>query len=261
MDEKQLMRISIITVSYNSAATIRDTLESVLAQTYKDIEYLVVDGDSTDGTLEIIKEFEPKFKGRMHWISEPDNGLYDAMNNGIRMATGDIVGIINSDDFYIHPDVIEKVADTFQFQNSLEAVFGDVRFARGNNIDKTIRYYSAKKFTPKRFRFGFMPPHPTFFTKKDNFEKYGYYHTNFTIASDYELLIRFLYTHQLKYQYIPLDMMKMRIGGKSTVSIKSNWILNEEIVRACRENGIYTNMFILSLKYFVKFFELVFTKN
>lgn len=256
-----VLKISIITVSYNSASTIRDTIDSVLFQTYNDIEYIIVDGKSQDNTVEFVKEFEVKFCGRMKWISEPDNGLYDAMNKGIKMATGDIVGIINSDDFYHKPDIIEKVASTFIENKAVKAVFGDVRFVNPNNLDKTVRYYRAKNFNVNRFRFGFMPPHPTFFTYKYNFEKFGYYQTDYKIAADYELLIRFLYTHELKYKYLPLDIMKMRTGGASTKSLKSNLILNKEIVRACRENGIYTNMVILMLKYFSKVWELIITKE
>ncbi len=254
------MKISLITVTFNSGATLRDTIESVLAQTYKDIEYIVVDGLSQDNTVDIIKEYAPRFAGRMRWISEPDKGLYDAMNKGIRMATGDVVGIINSDDFYHRNDVIAKVAEAFK-DKQIEAVYGDVRFVRPDNLNKTVRYYSSKNFSPKRFRFGFMPAHPTFFTYKRYFDEFGYYKTDYKIASDYELTMRFLYTHQLKSQYVPLDFMKMRTGGVSTASWRSNLTLNREIVRACRENGVWTCMPLLFLKYFVKVFELVLTKE
>jgi len=254
------MIISIITVGYNSSNSIRDTIESVLFQTYPYIEYIVVDGCSKDDTVDILKEFEPKFNGRMRWISEKDKGMYDAMNKGIRMATGDVIGIINSDDFYHRNDVVVEIAKAFEDDN-VQATFADVRFVNPDNLDKTVRYYSSKNFSPNCFRFGFMPAHPSFFTYKKNFETFGYYQTDYKIAADYELLIRFLYTHQLKYKYLPLDVMKMRTGGMSTASWRSNVILNKEIVRACKENGIYTNMFILSLKYFVKVFELIFTKE
>ncbi|GHV42947.1 glycosyl transferase [Spirochaetia bacterium] len=251
------MKISIITVSYNSASTIRDTFESILNQTYTDIDYIVVDGNSKDETISIIKEYKPRFKGRMRWISEPDNGLYDAMNKGIKMAAGDVVGIINSDDFYHRNDVIEKVAAAFVDNKDIQAIFGDLRFVNSNNLDKTVRYYSSKYFSLRMFRFGFMPAHPTFFTYKDNFDKFGYYQTDYKIAADYELLIRFLYKSKIIYKYLPFDFMKMRVGGISTASFKSRIILNQEIVRGCRENNIYTNMFILSLKYFTKISELV----
>lgn len=254
------MKISIITVSYNSSKTIRDTIESILIQSYKNIEYIIVDGLSKDDTVSIIKEYEPKLNGKLRWISEKDNGLYDAMNKGIRMATGDIVGIINSDDFYHKNNIISKIAQAFQ-QPDVEAVFADVRFVNPDNLDKTIRYYSSKNFTPKRFRYGFMPAHPTFFTYKKFFDEFGYYKTDYKIAADYELLIRFLHTNKLKYKYLPLDVMKMRIGGASTASIKSNILLNKEIVRACSENGIKTWLPLLFLKYIIKIFEFVRTKD
>lgn len=254
------MKISLITVTYNSSKTLSDTLQSVLNQTYSEIEYIIVDGASKDSTISIIQEYEPKFQGQMRWISEPDKGLYDAMNKGIRMATGDIVGIINSDDFYHRPDILQMVADAFR-DKSVQAVYGDVRFVNDDNLDKTVRYYSSKSFSPKRFRFGFMPAHPTFFTYKKYFDEFGYYKMGYKIAADYELLTRFLYVHKLKCKYLPVDFMKMRTGGASTASVKSNWILNKEIVRACKENGIWTCMPLLFLKYFIKVFELVFTRN
>jgi len=254
------MKISLVTVAFNSASTIRDTIESVLKQTYSEIEYIIVDGKSSDDTVKIIKEYEPLFNGRLRWISETDKGLYDAMNKGIRLATGDIIGIINSDDFYHRNDSIEMIANTFD-DKSIQAVFADVRFVNPTNLEKTVRYYSSKNFTIKRFRFGFMPAHPTFFTYRSYFDRYGYYKTDYKIAADYELLIRFLDNHKLRYKYLSLDIMKMRTGGISTASLKSNLILNKEIVRACRKNGIYTTLPLLYLKYFVKVFELIKTKR
>ena len=143
----------------------------------------------------------------------------------------------------------------------VEAIYGDVRFVKPDNLDKTVRYYSSKHWKPWRFRFGFMPAHPTFFTYKRNFEKYGYYQYDYQIAADYELLIRHLYTNKVPAKYIPVDFMKMRTGGRSTNGVKSNIVLNREIVRACKENGIYTNMPLLFLKYFIKVLELINTKN
>lgn len=254
------MKISIITVTFNSGKTLHDTIQSVFSQSYPNIEYILIDGSSKDNTVEIIKEYKSQFCGRMKWISEPDKGLYDAMNKGIRMATGDIVGIINSDDFYHRTDIIAKVAEAFQ-DKAVQAVYGDIRFVDPDNLKKTVRYYSSKNFSPRRFRYGFMPAHPTFFTYRKYFDEFGYYKTDYRIAADYELLIRFLYTYHLKIKYLPIDFMKMRTGGASTASIKSNLLLNKEIVRACRENGIWTCMPLLFLKYFVKVFELVFTKE
>ena len=254
------MIISIITVTFNSSKTLRDTIRSVLSQSFLDIEYIIVDGLSNDKTVDIIKEYEPLFQGRLKWISETDNGLYDAMNKGIRMATGDIVGIINSDDFYHREDIIEKVVEVFK-TSTVQAVYGDVRFVRSNNLDKTVRYYSSKYFFSSLFRYGFMPAHPTFFTYRHYFKEFGFYKTDYKIAADYELLIRFLYIHHLKSRYLALDFMKMRMGGASTASVKSNMLLNKEIVRACKENGIWTCRGMNFLKYIIKIFGFIFTRN
>lgn len=255
------MKISIITVTFNSASTIKDTIESVLAQTYEDYEYLIIDGASKDGTVDIIKSYEPLFKGKMKWISEKDKGMYDGINKGIRMATGDVVGIINSDDFYHRADIFSIINKAFEESPSVQSIYGDVRFVRPDNLDKTVRYYSSKNFKPSKFRWGWMPAHPTFFTYRKNFEKFGCYKVDYKIAADFELLTRFLRSHALSSKYVPVDFMKMRTGGKSTSGLKSNWVLNKEIVRACKENGIYTNMFMLSLKYFVKVFEFLQTRD
>lgn len=255
------MKISIVTVTFNSAATIKDTIESVLKQDYKDYEYLIVDGGSKDKTVDLIKEYEPKFEGRIKWISEKDKGMYDGINKGIRMATGDVVGIINSDDFYHRTDIFDIIAKTFEDNKDVQAIYGDVRFVHPDNLEKTIRYYSSKHWKPWRFRFGFMPAHPTFFTYKENFEKYGFYQYDYHIAADYELLIRHLYTNKVPAKYIPVDFMKMRTGGRSTNGWQANVLLNKEIVRACKENGIWTCMPLLFMKYFIKVFELVKTHN
>ena len=255
------MKISVITVTYNSAATVRDTIESVLRQEYQDYEYLVIDGGSKDNTVDIIKEYEPKFGGRMRWISEKDKGMYDGINKGMRMAIGDVVGIINSDDFYHRTDIFSIISKSFEENPGVQAIYGDVRFVKPDNLEKTVRYYSSKHWRPWRFRFGFMPAHPTFFTYKENFEKYGYYQYDYHIAADYELLIRHLYTNKVPAKYIPVDFMKMRTGGRSTNGWKANVLLNKEIVRACKENGIWTCMPLLFLKYFIKVFELLNTKN
>lgn len=255
------MKLSVITVTYNSEVTVQDTIESVLKQEFQDYEYLVIDGGSKDNTIDIIKEYEPKFGGRMRWISEKDKGMYDGINKGIRMATGDVVGIINSDDFYHRTDIFSIISKSFKENPGVQAIYGDVRFVKPDNLDKTVRYYSCKHWRPWRFRFGFMPAHPTFFTNKENFEKYGYYQYDYHIAADYELLIRHLYTNKVPAKYVPVDFMKMRTGGRSTNGWKANVLLNREIVRACKENGIWTCMPLLFMKYFIKVFELIKTHN
>jgi glycosyltransferase involved in cell wall biosynthesis len=246
------MKISLITVSFNSAATIRDTIESVRSQDYRDIEYIVVDGNSKDGTIEIIKSLESEID---KWISEPDKGIYDAMNKAIRMATGEVVGILNSDDFYSSTNIVSQVADAFA-DPTIDAVFGDLVFVDPNNLKKVVRKYSSAKWHPEKFARGFMPAHPTFFVRRKYYEQIGLFKTDYKIAADYELLIRFLYVHKLKYRYLPINMVTMRKGGVSSNGIMSNIILNDEIIRGCRENGIATNVFKVYPKYFTKLFEL-----
>ncbi len=246
------MKISIITVVLNHISTIRSTIESVLGQTHPDIEYIIIDGGSTDGSKELIESYGDKIT---KFISEPDDGMYDALNKGIRLATGEIIGSLNADDIYTSNRILETVAATFK-KTHIDSLFADLHYVRESDLNKTVRYYSGKSFTPARLRFGFMPPHPTFFVKKTLYEEYGYYKTNYHIAADFELIIRFLYTHKASYLYLPMDMIRMTMGGKSTNSLHSKYILNREIVRGCRENGIYTNMPILVMKYFIKVFEL-----
>lgn len=246
------MKVSLITVTYNSSETLQHTIDSVAKQDHSEIEYLIVDGASKDKTVEVIQSNSNVVS---KWISESDRGLYDAMNKGIKLVTGDIVGIINSDDFYHRPDAISEVVKAFQESNA-QCVYADVRFVSPDNLDKTVRYYHSGRFTPEKFKRGIMPAHPTFFTYRENFEKYGYYKTDYKIAADFELLVRFLLKHRLSYYYLPIDLMKMRTGGLSTKSWKSNWIINQEDLRACKENGLKTNYFWLYSRYFRKVLEL-----
>jgi glycosyltransferase involved in cell wall biosynthesis len=254
------IKISIVTITLNSVKTVEDTIHSILNQTYCDIENIIIDGGSTDGTVDLIRRYEPLFKGRLRWISEPDDGLYDAINKGIRMATGDIVGVLHSDDFYHKNNSIELVAETFK-DKQVEAVFSDLRIVSPHNLNKTIRYYSSARFNISRFRYGFMPAHPTFFTYKKYFELFGYYSTDYSIAADYELLVRFLYINKLKYKYIPTDLLKMRYGGRSTASILKKLKFDSEIVRACRSNKLYTNSIIIIFRGLEKLFEFIITKK
>jgi glycosyltransferase involved in cell wall biosynthesis len=246
------MKISIITVTYNSAATLRDTLQSVNSQDYTDIEHILVDGGSTDSTVDIIKSFPHVQK----WVSEKDKGLYDAINKGIQMAGGDVIGILNSDDFFPSKHIVSKIARAFA-DNKVEAVYGDIAFVRPENLNKVIRLYSSKKFTPRRFAFGYMPAHPSFYVKKECYAKLGCYKYDYKIAADYELLMRFIYKNKITHHYIPEILVYMRTGGVSNKNILSRYTLNKEIIRACKENGVNTNMAVLSLKYMNKVFEYI----
>lgn len=250
------MKISLITATYNSDKYLRDTIESVFQQDYPDIEYLIIDGGSKDSTVDIIKEYACKSEGRLHWISEPDKGLYDALNKGFKMATGKVVGILNSDDFFTDSNILSKVAETFKTKKC-EAVYGDIHFVDSIDLKKCIRYYSSAIFRRSLMRIGFMPAHPTFYTYKNLFEKYGYYKTNYRIAADFELLLRFIYVNKINIKYIPLDFVTMRTGGMSTESLNSRKTIMREHLQSFEENNIFTNRFILSLRYPYKIYELI----
>ena len=248
------MKISIITACYNSVDVIRHAMDSVLAQSWGELEYIVVDGGSSDGTVDVIQEYEPKFKGRMRWISEADQGLYDALNKGIRMAGGEVVGILNGDDFFRHARVVESVAQAFNPE--IDATYADIRFVKGAKLDQVTRYYSARRWKPWMLRWGYMPPHPSFYCRRAKFEQLGYYKLDYKIAADYELLIRFLWKGGLRARYINDALIDMRLGGLSTKGVASTITLNREIVRGNRENGVYTNMLMLCPKYLFKVWEL-----
>lgn len=247
------MKISLITVTYNSGTTLRDTIQSVLAQTYRNVEYIVVDGLSKDNTIDIVREYEPQFEGRMKWISEKDKGLYDAMNKGVGMATGDVVGILNSDDFFTTNDVLEKVAAGFDEQT--DAVYGDLHYVHPDDLQHSVRYYSSKIFKRNLMRMGFIPAHPTFYCRRECFDKFGYYKTDYKIAADFDLLLRFIYVNRIRIKYLPMDMVTMRTGGASTNGLKSRMGGMNEHLRSLRENGVKSNRFILSLRYFYKITE------
>lgn len=249
------MKVSIITVTYNSAKTLTDTIQSVLGQTYTDIEYIIVDGASSDGTIDIIKQFEPLFNGRMRWVSEKDHGMYDAMNKGIKMATGDVIGILNSDDYYTSNNVIERMISAFSNPET-DAVYGDIHFIRDGYPNKCVRYYSSKHFSPKLLRFGFMPAHPSFYCRSSVYKKVGSYKTDYKIGSDYDMMVRMFWVHHINARYLPMDFVTMRTGGASTRDIHSRLALIKEDVRACRENGLYTNILMISIKFLFKVFEL-----
>ncbi|RZB38083.1 MAG: hypothetical protein SRB2_00429 [Desulfobacteraceae bacterium Eth-SRB2] len=247
------MKVSIVTVSLNSHATIEDTIISVVNQTYPAIEHIIIDGGSKDGTVNIIHKYSNKIK---KLVSEPDKGIYDAMNKGINLATGEIVGFLNADDVYFDKECVAHVVNEFRAKN-VDSVFADLVYVYPDNLMKVVRYYSSKKFSPRQFAYGWMPAHPTFFAKRNCYGLYGLFKTDYMIASDYELLIRFLSKYKITYSYIPKVLVKMRMGGISTRNLKNNWILNREIIRACSENGIKTNMLKVLSKYSTKALQLI----
>lgn len=286
------MKVSLITVSYNSANTIADTLKSVQFQTYNDIEYIVVDGNSSDGTIEIVKQFldsaQDAIQGRTEgvfrdaeqgrsegasqnssqdlpgdlsnnlinitsqglvtkFLCERDKGIYDAMNKGLAMATGEIIGVLNSDDFYCSNDVIEEVVRAFQ-QNNTDCLYGDLNYVDPIDTSKIVRKWRSGSFQKENFLKGWMPPHPTFFVRKTCYEKFGKFNTQFKSAADYELMLRFLFKESCSALYLPKVMIHMRAGGVSNVSLKNRIRANREDRLAWKINGLKPKWFTLLRK-------------
>ena len=250
------MKVSIITATFNSKKTLQDTLDSVLRQDYRDIEHIIVDGESTDSTVDLIRAYASKTTSySVKWVSEKDRGIYDAMNKGIAMATGDVIGILNSDDYFTSNDIVSKLAKPFE-DDTLEAVYGDIHFIHDSEPDKITRYYSSKIFSPFWVRFGFMPAHPSLYVRREVYQKMGSYKLDYKIGAGFEMVVRMF--HKIKSKYLNLDFVTMRNGGASTNGIRSHRLLLQEDTRACRENGIYSNQLLISLKYLYKLFEFRF---
>jgi glycosyltransferase involved in cell wall biosynthesis len=237
-------KISIITVTYNSAQTLEQTILSVLSQNYSNLEYIIVDGKSTDDTLAIIEKYRDKIS---HFISEKDDGLYYAINKGINLATGGIIGILHADDFYTKNDVLIGIAETFKM-NEADAVYADLYYVDKNNTDKIIRTWKSGSFSPNKFLWGWMPPHPTFFVKKNCYTKYGVFNTTLRSAADYEIMLRLLYKHKIKAAYLPGFIVKMRVGGQSNASIQNRVKANNEDRMAWKLNEVKPYFFTLTLK-------------
>ena len=238
------MKVSIITVSYNSCQTIEDTIKSVLSQKYKNIEYIVVDGNSKDGTQAIIEKYEDQIT---QYISEPDNGMYDGINKGLRMATGDVVGILNSDDVYKDETIIGRIVERMKETGS-DALYGDLKYVKADDINKTVRYWKSGPFKRGKFLFGWMPPHPTFFLKREAYERLGGYITNFRSAADYELMLRMLFRHRISVSYLPKVMVLMREGGMSNQTLENRINANKEDKKAWLINDLNGFFFTTWLK-------------
>jgi glycosyltransferase involved in cell wall biosynthesis len=250
------MKFSIVTTTYNSEPTLRATLDSILTQTYGEVESVVVDGGSTDGTLAIIEEYEAKFGERMRSVSEPDKGMYDAMNKGIAMATGDVVGILNSDDRYTSATVLERVAKAMA-DGEVDAVYGDIHFVKTDDTTRQVRYYSSKHFRRWTMRLGFMPAHPSFYCRREVYERYGTFDISYPIAADFENLLRLLFVHRIRTRYLPMDFVTMCHGGASTAGIHSHKQILKDHLRAYKQNGIYSNVLLESLRYMFRLLEKV----
>ena len=245
------MKISIITIVFNGETTIARAIESVLSQQNVEIEYIVVDGQSQDGTLAAIAPYQKQIA---HLISEKDDGIYDAMNKGIKLATGDVIGLLNADDFYTDPMVLSMVMHQF-LDSTVDAVYGDLEYFRAQDVNKIVRTYSSYTFHPERLKRGLMPAHPTLFLRKKVYESFGLFDASFKIAGDFEFIIRIFKDKLLNAKYLPLRMVKMQMGGVSTGGLKNTIALLKENKRACSQNGITTNYFWLASRYPRKLLE------
>ncbi len=251
------MKISIITATYNSGNTVADTLKSVLAQTYDDYELLVVDGKSKDDTMDVVRQYEPLFGGKLRWVSEPDKGIYDAMNKGIGMAEGDVVGILNSDDFYTSSDALERIAGELE-RTGADAVYGDIHYVDDKDLGRCVRYYSSRPFRRWMMRLGFMPAHPSFYCRRDIYARYGAFDAeHYRVAADFENLLRLIFVNRIRTHYIPKDFVTMRTGGASSSGMQSHRRIMADHLRALRTNGVYSNRLLLALRYVYKVGEVI----
>ena len=228
------MKISIITSVYNNKETIAEAIESVLAQTYDNIEYIVVDGASTDGTVDVIKKYADKITT---FVSEPDKGIYDGLNKGVALATGDVVGFLHSDDLFEDEHVVAKIAETFKV-DEVDSIYGDLIYVSKEDTSKVVRYWKSGAYSLKKLENGWMPPHPTFYVKRKVYEAYGAFDTSFKIAADYDSILRFLGREGITTRYIPEILVKMRVGGESNKSLKNLVLKTKEDIRAIENNNV-----------------------
>ncbi|MCC6600774.1 MAG: glycosyltransferase [Crocinitomicaceae bacterium] len=247
------MKVSIITVAFNSASTIEDTIRSVVSQDYPSIEYIIIDGASTDETLPIIEKYREKITTV---VSERDDGIYDAMNKGIQCATGDIVGILNSDDFYADQKVISDMVALFK-TSGCDAAYADLVYIDRINLEKVRRIWKSGVYKTGQFLHGWMPPHPTFFVKKSIYDRLGTYSTTLRSAADYELMLRFVHKHHISIAYLPRVITKMRSGGQSNVSLRNRLKANREDRLAWAMNGLNPHFFTLIMKPLSKVFQFL----
>ncbi len=237
------MKVSIVTATFNSAKTVKDTIESILSQTYQNFEHIIIDGGSRDETMSIVKSYEPLYNGKLRYISEPDEGIYNAMNKGLKMASGDIVGTLNSDDIFADKYVLESIVKPFD-DTSLECIFGKLNLVDGNDLTKVIRVSNSGAYYEKAFWKGWHPAHPTFYAKTDCYKKYGYFNETLKIASDFELLFRFLEKNKSKSKFIDKVLVLQRAGGASTRL--SGYIKgNLEVVKSFELNGMKAGIFYI----------------
>lgn len=253
------MKISIITAAFNSGKTLRDTMVSVLNQSYTDWEHIIVDGGSRDNTVDIIRELEPHYDGRLKWVSAPDRGIYDAMNKGIAMATGDVIGILNSDDFYTRPSVLTRVAMELM-NNDTDAIFGDIHFVDDTDLTTCVRYYSSRYFHWWMMPMGYQPAHPSFYCRKKVYDRFGAFDLSFRVAADFEHMLRLIYVNRIATRYIPMDFVTMRTGGASTSGISSHRKIIRDHLLAYRKHRLHCGYIMDFVRYPLKIAELAISK-
>lgn len=249
------MKISIITSVYNNKNFISEAIESVTSQSYHDIEYIVIDSASTDGTTDIVKSYGNKIT---KFISEPDNGIYDGLNKGIHLATGDVIGFLHSDDFYLHDQVVEMIVKHFQ-ENDCDGVYGDLIYVDQEHTDRVVRHWESGEFKYEKLKKGWMPPHPAFFIKREVYENFGVFDTSFKISADYNFMLKILSSQDLKVCYLPNVLYVMRVGGASNKSLKNLYKKSTEDLKALRANNIgnFVTLFLKNISKIPQFFKKV----
>ncbi len=245
--------ITVITVVFNGASTIEDAIRSVINQTYNNVEYIIIDGGSNDGTVEILKRYEHAID---YWASEKDGGIYDAMNKGIALSSGAYIGMLNADDLFAGQEVVRDYADGFCAMN-VDAIFSSLNIVDKGNLKKILRKCRVKRLGAWLLRIGVMPPHPTFYCKRASLQSAGPYNTSYHIAADFEMLVRLCIKQKISWKFLDKVSVIMRSGGVSNSGFLARLKLNGEIIRACRENGLYTNALLLALKLPIRLFELI----
>jgi glycosyltransferase len=249
------MKLSVITVVYNNDKTISEAINSVLSQNYDEIEYIIIDGASRDNTLTIIKEYQSRIS---KFVSEPDTGLYDAMNKGVRLATGDVIGILNSDDIYQDRNVISDIMYQFNSDEKVDLVYGDLVYVKQDDTNKIVRNWRSNKYYPNFFEDGNVPPHPSLFVKTEVYKESGLFNLDFKLAADYEFMLRIFKKHSFKSKYINRIIIRMRLGGATNQSFRNIWRQNVEILRAWNTNELRVPFLLMPLRLFKRIIQFIY---
>lgn len=246
------MKLSIITVVFNNEKTIKNAIESVISQTYQNIEYIIIDGGSTDNTVKIISKYRDKIA---YFVSENDQGIYHAMNKGLAVANGDVIGILNSDDLYFDKQVVENVMYQFKNNNSLDIVYGSLEYVKGSDVNKVVRNWKSKPYRSSFFEFGDVPPHPTLFLRNHVYESIGTFNLQFKLAADYEFMLRLFKSNLFTSMYIDQVFVKMRLGGATNQNFTNIWKQNREILNAWRINNFIAPFYLMPIRIFKRLYQ------